>query len=214
MTRGTKCFLQDNNSTTPLCLACGQGLEDVVQRLLVLSTGVSENVNASSLVWGTPLYHAAWKEHDSIIKQLLDHGAIIDSVRPGNLLGSALMAACAESRNAVVQTLLSRGASLEVEGSRFQSAEGTARAFRKENILKILEEHEKNPKRDSRKGPIDRGIMGSDDHEKLSAEETKHNNKRGEDAGQQIELPVTVSVQPASAGPTRERFQEDEILES
>lgn len=210
LTRGINCFSPDNYCTTPLCLACGRGLEDVVQRLLVLSTGVSESVNASSLVWGTPLYHAAWKGHDSIIKQLLDHGAIIDHVGPGNLLGSALMAACSEGRNAVVQTLLSRGAALEVEGSRYQSAEGTARAFRQENTLKILEDHEKNSKRDSRKGSIDGGIVDSDGHKIISAGETKQDSERGVDAGQQVELPVIVSVQPASAElPTKEQFPEN-----
>ncbi|KAL8868535.1 MAG: hypothetical protein Q9198_008145 [Flavoplaca austrocitrina] len=173
LTRGIKCFSQDNYGTTPLCLACGRGLEDVVRQLLVLSTGVSESVSAHSLVKGTPLYYAARKGHDSIIKQLLDYGAIIDNVGPGNLLGSALMAACSKGRKAVVQTLLSRGAALEVEGSRFKSAEGTARAFRQENILKILEEHEKNPKRNSRKRSIDGGTMDLCDHKKLCAGRTK-----------------------------------------
>ena len=145
----------------------------MVRQLLVLSTGVSESVSAHSLVLGTPLYYAARKGHDSIISKLLDHGAIIDSVGPGNLLGSALLAACSEGHDEVVRTLLSRGAALEVKGSRFKSAEGTARAFRQENILKILEEHEKNSKRDSRKRSIDGGTMDLGDHKKLCAERTK-----------------------------------------
>ena len=147
LTRGIKYSSPNNYGTTPLCIACDRGLEKVVQQLLELSAGVSESVNAYSLSYGAPLYCAARAGHDSIIKQLLDHGAFIDSVGPGNLLGSALMAACSEGHNEVVQTLLSRGAALEVEGSRFHSAEGTARAFRQENILKILEQHEKNSKR-------------------------------------------------------------------
>ncbi|KAL8910660.1 MAG: hypothetical protein Q9171_004076 [Xanthocarpia ochracea] len=146
VTRGIKCFSSDNYSTTPLHLACKLGLGNLVQRLLVLSTMEPRSVIADSLITGTPLYITAREGHDSIIKQLLEYGAIIDNVGPGNLLGSALMTACAEGRNTVVQTLLSREASLEVEGSRFQSAKGTARAFRQENILKILEEHEKNSK--------------------------------------------------------------------
>ncbi|KAL8900483.1 MAG: hypothetical protein Q9192_001044 [Flavoplaca navasiana] len=214
LTRGVKCFLPDNYGTTPLHLACELGLDTLVQRLLVLSTGVSESVNADSPVSGTPLYTTAREGHDSIIKQLLDCGAIIDKVGPGDILGSALMAACSEGRNEVVQTLLSRGAALEVEGSRFQSAEGTARASRQENILKILEEHEKNSKRVSGKGSIDGGIsiMDSDDHEKYCAGETKQDSERGVDAGQQVEIPVTVSVQPASRElPTREQLLEDHI---
>lgn len=51
--------------------------------------------------------------------------------------------------NKVVGLLLSSGATIEIEGSRFKSAEGTARAFRKEAILKILDEH---PERSNRKG--------------------------------------------------------------
>ena len=213
LTRGIKYASPDNYGTTPLCLACELGLENVVQQLLGLSTGVSESVNAYSLVRGTPLYCAAWEGHDSIVNQLLDHGAFINSVGPGNLLGSALMAACSEGRNEVVQTLLSRGAALEVEGSRFQSAEGTARAFRQENILKILEEHEKNSKRGSGKGSIDGGILDSDDHEKLSAAETKQDSERVVvDAGQQVELPIIVSLQSAGAElPTREQLHEDDI---
>lgn len=213
LTRGIKYSSPDNYGTTPLCLACGRGLENVVQQLLVLSTGVSESVNAHSLVYGAPLYCAAQIGHDSIVNQLLDHGAIIDSVGPGNTLGSALMAACSEGHNEVVQTLLSRGAALEVEGSRFQSAEGTARAFRRENILKILEEHEKNSKRGSRKGSIDGGIVDSDDHEKLSAAETKQESERVVvDAGQQVEPPIIVSLQSADAElPTREQLHEDDV---
>ena len=212
LTRGIKYSSPDNYGTTPLCLACERGLDNVVQQLLVLSTGVSESVNAYSLICGAPLYCAAREGHDSIVNQLLDHGAIIDSVGPGNTLGSALMAACSEGYNEVVQTLLSRGAALEVEGSRFQSAEGTARAFRQENILKILEEHEKNSKRGSGKGSIDGGIVDSEDHEKLSAAETKQDSERAVDAGQQVELPIIVSVQSAGAElPTREQLHEDDI---
>ena len=51
------------------------------------------------------------------------------------------MAAYAYGHRDVVQLLLSRGAALEVEGSRFLSAAGTARAFRKTVILEILDEH-------------------------------------------------------------------------
>ena len=212
LTRGIKYSSPDNYGTTPLCLACGRGLEKVVQQLLVLSTGVSESVNAYSLIYGAPLYYAAWEGHDSIVNQLLNHGAIINSPGPGNLFGSALMAACSEGHDEVVQTLLSRGAALEVEGSRFQSAEGTARAFRQENILKILEEHEKNSKRGSGQGSIDGGIVDSDDHEKLSAAETKQESERAVDAGQQVELAIIVSVQSAGAElPTREKLHEDDI---
>ncbi|CAO1600437.1 hypothetical protein XANCAGTX0491_004126 [Xanthoria calcicola] len=212
LTRGIKYSSPDNYGTTPLCLACGRGLEKVVQQLLVLSTGVSESVNAYSLIYGAPLYFAAWEGHDSIVNQLLDHGAFINSAGPGNLFGSALMAACSEGHNEVVQTLLSRGAALEVEGSRFHSAEGTARAFRQEHILKILEEHEKNSKRGSGKGSIDGGIVDSNDHEKLSAAETKQDSERVVvDAGQQVELPIIVSLESAGAElPTREQLHEDD----
>ncbi|KAL8645361.1 MAG: hypothetical protein Q9210_006746, partial [Variospora velana] len=163
LTRGIKCFSPNNYGTTPLHLACEIGLQDVVQRLLVLSTGVSESVNADSLLSGTPLDNAAQGGHDSIVKQLLDHGAISGSVGSGNVLGSALMVACAAGHDEVVQTLLSRGAALEVEGSRFKSAEGTARAFRKDKILKILEEHEKNSNQQGGRAPIDGSVANLDD---------------------------------------------------
>lgn len=41
----------------------------------------------------------------------------------------------------IVKLLLFQGASLEVEGARFQTAARTARVFRQEAILELLEEH-------------------------------------------------------------------------
>ncbi|KAL8895392.1 MAG: hypothetical protein Q9207_008193 [Kuettlingeria erythrocarpa] len=206
LARGINCLLPDNYGTTPLHLACEQGLEDAVGRLLALSPAALESVNAESLISGTPLYTSAREGHVSIVKQLLDHGAFIDSVESANLLGSALMVACAEGENEVVQTLLSRGAALEVEGSRFKSAEGTARAFRQDKILKILEEHEKNSNQEGGKGPFEGDIGDLDDQGQACTREAEGYSDSGVDAGQQVELPTMVSVQPASAElPIREQ---------
>lgn len=156
LSRGIKCLSPDNYGTTPLHLACCRGLGDLVQRLLVQSTELSESVNADSLIYGTPLYIAATWGYHPVVGLLLDHGALIDKAGRGNLLGPALMAACSEGHSEVVQTLLSRGAALEVEGSRFKSAEGTARAFRQEAILRILEEHEGRSSREAGEDFINR----------------------------------------------------------
>lgn len=70
-----------------------------------------------------------------MIEILLEHGAEIDKTGPGNFHGTALMNACALGREEAVKTLLARGAALEVEGSPFKSAEGTARAFMQEGYF-------------------------------------------------------------------------------
>ncbi|KAL8992603.1 MAG: hypothetical protein Q9169_006968 [Polycauliona sp. 2 TL-2023] len=105
--------LQDNYGSTPLHLACRQGLEFEVEEILKAE-------NSSSL---------------------LDAGARIDQIATGNVLGSALMEASARGNVELVKIFLDRGAGLEVEGARFRSAAGTARAFRKYDVLKVLEDH-------------------------------------------------------------------------
>lgn len=131
----------DNYGSTPLHVACKQGLQFEGERLIEVAP---DRVNDVSLINGTPLYVAAKWGFVSLVRTLLDAGAAIDKTGPGNLLGSALMVACADGQGETVKLLLSRGASCEVEGSRFLSAAGTARAFRQEKILKILEEHSHN----------------------------------------------------------------------
>ena len=131
----------DNYGSTPLHLACEGGLQFEVEKLIETTPELSDRIDDNSLKCGTPLYVAARKGFVTIVQRLLDAGAEIDKIGPENLLGSALMVACAEGHRETVNLLLSRGASLEVEGSRFLSAAGTARAFRKEKIIKILEEH-------------------------------------------------------------------------
>ncbi|KAL8957362.1 MAG: hypothetical protein Q9193_005342 [Seirophora villosa] len=186
LTRGLKSLSPDNYGTTPLHLACMRGLRVLVQRLLVLSTELSESVNADSSYFGTPLYIAAVEGYDPVVRLLLDHGALIDKSGRGNLLGPALMAACAEGHSEVVQTLLSRGAALEVEGSRFKSAEGTARAFRQEAILRILEEHEGRSSREAGEDFVDRSTIAVDDRGGSCTEETEEIGDEATDTGQRV----------------------------
>ena len=155
--REVDCFRPDNYGTTPLHLACCYGLEDQVERLIEAMNRPSEEVNMNSLRYGAPLYTAAWVGSSSLIKTLLSHGAEINQTSSGNVLGSALFAACSQGHSEAVKTLLSWGAALEIEGARFKSAEGTARAFRKEGILKVLEEHKKTCEEEEEKKdePID-----------------------------------------------------------
>lgn len=58
-TRGINCLSPDNFDTAPLHLTCGQGLEEPLQWLLVLSTELHRSVNNDSLRLGTPLYIGA-----------------------------------------------------------------------------------------------------------------------------------------------------------
>ncbi|CAO1601837.1 hypothetical protein XANCAGTX0491_005473 [Xanthoria calcicola] len=139
--RGIECFTPNNFGTTPLNLACGLGLKEQVEQLIALSENVARDIDSDSVIHGTCLYTASWLGSTSIIEILLHHGAAINKVGPGNLLGSALMVACAHGHTEAVELLLANGAALEVEGSRFKSASGTARAFRQEKVLKILEHH-------------------------------------------------------------------------
>lgn len=131
----------DNYGSTPLHLACEKGRLFAVEKLIPTAL---DRINDDSLSFGTPLYAATRQGFVSVVRALLDAGAAIDKTGPGNLFGSALMVACAKGHGDIVNLLLSRGASREVEGSRFRSAAGTARAFRQEKILKVLEEYPHN----------------------------------------------------------------------
>ena len=139
--RGIDPNTPDNYGRLALHVACQEGLESQADKLINLATDPLDSINMDDICDGTPLYTATRKGFDKIVKLLLDKGASIDKTGPGNILGSPLMVACACCHTETVKLLLSRGASLEVEGSRFLSAEGTARAFRRDAILKILEEH-------------------------------------------------------------------------
>lgn len=131
----------DNYGTTPLHKACEAGLDFEVGKLIERAVDRMAYVNYPSLISGAPLYLAARMGFDGILERLLDAGADIDRVGPGNLLGSALMVACAEGLVETVGLLLSRGASLEVAESRFLSALETARAFSQDKVIETLEEH-------------------------------------------------------------------------
>lgn len=120
--------ISDNYGSTPLHMVCSRGLESQIEQLVALMEGSINNLDHDSLIAGTPLYAATAERCVPIMKLLLDHGATIDKSSPGNLLGSALMVACAQGHCAAVRLLLSRRAALVVDGARFGSAEGTARA--------------------------------------------------------------------------------------
>ncbi|KAL8677598.1 MAG: hypothetical protein Q9186_005981 [Xanthomendoza sp. 1 TL-2023] len=124
-------------------------------------------VNTTSLRHGTALYIAARKGHASIIKTLLDNGALINKAGPEDLRGSPLIAACAYGRCEAVEILLANGAALEVEGARYGSAEGTARALQKDDVLKILEQHKRTSESESQHTEI------------VNAELPIRTNKRG-----------------------------------
>ena len=139
--RGIECFTPNNYGATPLNLACHLGLEEQVEQLIALLENVARDIDSDSVYHGTCLYTASRLGTTSIIKMLIHHGATINKTGPGNFLGSALMVACAHGQTGAVEMLLANGAAVEVEGSRFKSASGTARAFRQDKVLKILEHH-------------------------------------------------------------------------
>lgn len=129
--------------SAPLHLACFKGLHLKVMKLIEM---IPNNINDHSLTLETPLYVAARQSVLSIVRKLLDAGAVIDQTGPENLLESTLMTACAYGQCETVELLLARGASCEVEESRFLSAIGTARAFRQQKIIAILEKYSETVK--------------------------------------------------------------------
>ncbi|KAI4266520.1 MAG: hypothetical protein L6R35_006938, partial [Caloplaca aegaea] len=135
----------DNFGTRPFHEACEFELEYAVGILLRLGIDPANFVNENSPALGTPRHIAACYGYASIIEILLDHGAEVDKTGPGNFHGTALISACALGHEESVKTLLVRGAALEVQGSPFKSAEGTARAFMQEGILRILRDHKAKP---------------------------------------------------------------------
>ena len=141
LARGIDPNTPDHYGRLPLHLACEHGLEAQADKLINLAADTFDSINQNDINNGTPLYLATRKGFYNTVKLLLDGKASIDKTGPGNVLGSALMVACAEGHTEIVKLLLERGASLEVEGSRFLSAQGTAQAFRQEAVLKVLEEH-------------------------------------------------------------------------
>ena len=139
LARGADPTLSNNHGSNPLHEACRCGLEFAVGKTLETASKPAELANCESVEMRTPLYIAAAYGFGRILTRLLDNGAEVDKAGPGNLFGSALLAACAYGHEDVVKLVLSRGASQVVEGSRFKSAVRTARAFRWEAIVKILE---------------------------------------------------------------------------
>ncbi|KAI4254000.1 MAG: hypothetical protein L6R42_007355 [Xanthoria sp. 1 TBL-2021] len=154
---GIECFTSDNYGTTPLHEACYLGLEEQVEQILALSQNIMQDIDADSLMMGTCLYTASRLGFTSIIEILLRHGATVNKVGPGNLFGPALMVACAGGHTEAVEILLANGAALEVEGARFNSASGTARAFRQDKVLRLLEEHAARMKEAKAEDPGDGG---------------------------------------------------------
>ena len=179
---------------TPLHEACGLGLEYEVEQLLVRMVDPSHSLDKDSLIDGTPLYSAATGGYYRVMQRLLDHGAAIDKVGPGNILGSALMTACAEGHSVAVKLLLSRGAALKVEGSRFGSAMETARAFRKEEIVRILEEHIKTLKEEEINRSKD-GISAKRPRDEDDPEETRPRAADQEDLALRLKLQATEKVE-------------------
>ena len=143
--RGLKPSSVNNYGSILLHMTCHQGFQFETENLLetttmTTTTTSSDGINAESLLFGTPLYAAAKQGFVLVVRTLLDAGAAIDQHGPENVLGSALMVACAHGHGDTVRLLLPRVASREVEGSRFVSAVGTARAFRQKKIFKVLKE--------------------------------------------------------------------------
>lgn len=178
--RGINSNLPDHYGSTPLHEACRRRLAYQAKQLLERMAKSNHSLDDHSLKNGTPLYIASRKGFDDIMETLLDHGAAVDKVGPGNELGAALMAACAEDHSVAVKLLLSRGAALEVEGSRFGSAIETARVFRKEEIVRILEEHAKSPMEED----IDRANDGTS--AKRPGEDDDSEDTQHEDAEQKL----------------------------
>ena len=188
---GVNPTLPDNYGNSPLYAACGRGLEDLVRTLLALPSILADSLDAENIYLLNPLYVAAEEGFDRIVKILLDHGAEINQGRSIGL-GSPLLTACAHNHSAVVRLLLARGAYLEVEGSQFGSALGTARAWRNEGILNILEAHEINPLQEEENESVNGDSPeSSGDVNECGGTHTAHDQENGEETSKTEEIAET-----------------------
>lgn len=122
----------------PLHIACDYGFDAGVDFLLEQAS-VLETINDASDTLGTPLYIASYEGHASIVENILQAGAGVDLMPPGNAFGPALYAACANNHRDIVYMLLHHGANLEVTGPRYKSALEVAAAFGQIVITHALE---------------------------------------------------------------------------
>jgi ankyrin repeat protein len=105
--KGVKIEAADNNGSTPLQSAAGNGHEAVVRQLLEKGAKIEAADNDGR----TPLQAAAWKGHEAVVRQLLEKGAKIEAA--DNNGRTPLWAAACSGYEAVVRQLLEKGAKIE-----------------------------------------------------------------------------------------------------
>lgn len=102
----------DDAGNTPLHIACGRGLTDMV-RLLMDKGAKLDEVNNQGF---TPLRLAIHTMNIEIVKMLLDRGAKADDVHPmfGSVMNQAFAATCQNNKGPeLVRLLMDRGLALE-----------------------------------------------------------------------------------------------------
>ena len=95
----------DNNSNTPLCIACLDGYDEVVTQLLAhkdIDVNQSDNEDTSAL------HIVCYKGHRDIVTMLLAHGADVN--QPNNQGATPLYFACQNGHTKIVTQLLANGA--------------------------------------------------------------------------------------------------------
>ena len=125
---------------TALRLACEAGREDVVQ--LLLGRGAEVNLGDSKYgLMAFPLPNACKRRHFTIVQHLINHGADINVV--DSIDGTALIAACSASDEAIVRLLLQKGVDIDAAGGR-DGATALIMACKRghESIVRLLLESE------------------------------------------------------------------------
>lgn len=133
--KGLDPHVENFPGSRPLHIACFIGAEQIVSRLLSMKGNVGDTLKSASAVYGTPLWAASSSGYVSIVRDLVEAGAFIETSH--SYVGTPLFASCYNGHIDVVKYLLSIGASTVSEGTRFRTAMELADACGRFEIVEI-----------------------------------------------------------------------------
>ena len=126
---------KDEVGSTPLILASGYGLKEVVAALIEAGADINVQGNEGD----TPLYVAGQQGHLEVVKELLTGGAAVNQAQKDG--ASPLYVASQQGHVEVVRGLLKAGADPTLVADNCATALGGARHFGRTRIVQLLQEH-------------------------------------------------------------------------